>query len=85
MKKGQIIETVNGQHTLNENRFYQSVYCEKDGEINAYQFTDHELEVARNRANRNELDIPLMESEINPWIKLAIAVLVGVLLGAVIW
>ena len=84
MKKGQIIQTVNGQHTLSENRFYQSVYCEKDGEINAYQFTDHELATAHNRAKRNELDIPLMETETSSWIIFAIVLVAGFILGAVI-
>lgn len=84
MKKGNIIKTVNNEHSIGENKHYNSVYCEQNGKLSAFQFTDYELSSASKRANRNELDIPMVSTDKTAWWILICAVVcfaLGVLAG----
>jgi len=68
MKKGNITPTVNNEHSIGENPNYNSVYCQRNGKVSAFQFTDNDLDVASKRANRNEADIPLVSTDKTAWL-----------------
>ena len=80
MKKGDIIQTVNNEHSIGENQRYNSVYCKRNGKVSSFQFTDNDLDIASKRANRNELDIPMVSTDKTAWLILICAV-VGFVLG----